>query len=73
MLTTGSLTLLHKSQIYGGVGRKPLLKKTYKTLKLLWSQETKADIFGLHAKHYVWQTNTAWIGHSYFLAEKVGY
>ena len=28
--------------------------------KVLWSDETKIEVFGLNAKHYVWQkTNTA--------------
>lgn len=33
----------------------PLLQQTRK--KVLWSDETKVELFGLKAKHYLWQTN----------------
>ena len=63
---------LHKSDLYGRVARrKPLLKERHKKSRLqfdtanmwkkvLWSDETKMELFGLNAKRYVWRkTNTA--------------
>ena len=60
---------LHQSGLYGRVAiRKPLLSKRHmkahmehledsQTMRkqILWSGETKFDLFGLNAKHHVWR------------------
>ena len=67
--------ILHKSGLYGRVARrKPFLKDIHKKCclkfatshlgdtpkKVLWSDETKIELFGNNAKRYVWRkSNTA--------------
>ncbi len=57
---------LHQSGLYGRVARrKPLLSARYMkkhlkdskmvTNKILWSDETKIELFGLNSKRYVWR------------------
>uniref|UniRef100_A0AAQ4S701 Transposase Tc1-like domain-containing protein n=1 Tax=Gasterosteus aculeatus aculeatus TaxID=481459 RepID=A0AAQ4S701_GASAC len=57
---------LHKSGLFGREARrKPLLCKKHMTArledsqtmrnKILWSDETKIELFGLNAKRYVWR------------------
>ena len=58
---------LHQSGLYGRVARrKPLLSKRHMTArlefakrhlrnKILWSDETKIELFGLNAKRHVWR------------------
>uniref|UniRef100_A0AAQ4QBR4 Tc1-like transposase DDE domain-containing protein n=1 Tax=Gasterosteus aculeatus aculeatus TaxID=481459 RepID=A0AAQ4QBR4_GASAC len=59
-------TALHKSGLFGSVARrKPLLSKKHMTAclkdsqtmrnKILWSDETKIELFGLNAKRHVWR------------------
>jgi hypothetical protein len=59
---TGSAAL-HQSGFYGRVARqKPLLSKSHITAhsqtmknKILWSDETKTEHFGLNAKRHIWR------------------
>ncbi|KAG2457260.1 TCB1 transposase, partial [Polypterus senegalus] len=56
---------LHQSGLYGRVAcRKPLLSARHMTarmefakrhLKIIWSDETKIELFGLNSKRYVWK------------------
>ncbi len=57
---------LHQSGLYGRVARrKPILSARYMkkhlkdskmvTNKILWSDETKIELFGLNSKQYVWR------------------
>ena len=52
---------LHQSSFYGRVARrKPLLRKMQMTVrlefdKILWSDETKIELYGLNAKCNVWR------------------
>ena len=52
-------TLVDQTGLYGRVARqKLLLSKRYMTpegLKILWSGETKIELFGLNAKRHVWR------------------
>ena len=64
--TTTISAALHQSHLYGRVARrKPLLSKRQMTAylefkrhlrnKILWSDETKIELFGLNAKHHIWR------------------
>ncbi len=60
-----SLQALHQSGLYGRVARrKPLLSARHmkaawsllkNTWRILWSDETKIELFGLNSKRYVWR------------------
>ncbi len=55
---------LHQSGLYGRVARRKPLQDTWKpawsllknTWRILWSDETKIELFGLNSKRYVWKT-----------------
>jgi hypothetical protein len=69
LLKTSISAALHQSGLYGRVARQePLLSKRHMAVcqkapkdsqimrnKILWSDETKIQLFGLNAKHHIWR------------------